>query len=146
MWSVVALLQSDCMILWSSVSLGRIAHSLWFFVDGDSHQVKVTCERPSFGWMWLVVCAFEPLDCKVLWSSISVERIKWYLFLYFFFFFFVVFFVFLLLLVFVLLLRRDSHQRKVAPETTKFWLVVVCFVSYLTRLKASLISNKGKNY
>ena len=145
MWSVVALLQSDCMILWSSISLGRIAHSHWFFVDGDSHQVKVACDRPS----WLSVAS-----CLCLWSN-QIARFFDHQYLWkessdicfcICFFFVFCFFVFLLLLVFVFLLRGDSHQRKVAPETTKFWLVVVCFVSYLTRLKASLISNKGKNY
>ena len=92
--------------------------------------------------MWLVVCAFEPirLQGSLIINICGKNQVI------FVFVFFVCFFVFLLLLVFVFLLRGDSHQRKVAPETTKFWLVVVCFVSYLTRLKASLISNKGKNY
>ena len=124
MWSVVFLVQSDCRILWSSVSLGKIAHCLRFFVDGDSDQVKVVSERSSFGWVWLVVPLVQS-DCKILWWSISVERIEWYFFLYLFFFF-----------------CGDSHQRKVAHETNKFWLLVVCCVSCLIRLTASLIRNK----
>ena len=87
-WSVVFLIQLDYMILWSSVSLGRIAYSLWFFVDGGSHQVRIACERSSFDWMWLVVPLIQS-DCKILRLSISVERIKWYLFLYLLFFLFV---------------------------------------------------------
>ena len=135
MWSVVALLQSDCMILWSSVSLGRIAHSLWFFVDGDIHQVKVTCERPSFGWMWLVVCAFEPIRLQGS-LIINICGKNQVIFVFVFVFCCCCFF-----------LRADSHQKKVAPETTIFWLVVVCCVSYPTRLKVSLIRNKtGKNH
>ena len=141
MWSVVFLVQSDCRILWSSVSLGKIAHWLRFFVDGDSDQVKVACERSSFGRMWLVVPLIQS-DRNILWSSISVERIKWYLLLCLFFAFLLFVFCFALLF-----FCGDSHQRKVAPETTKFWLLVVCCVSYLIRLKASLIRDKtGKNH
>ena len=119
-WSVVFLVQSDYMILWSSISLGRIAYSLWFFVDGGSHQVRIACERSSFDWMWLVVPLIQS-DCRILRLSISVERIKWYCFCICFFFclFFVV--------VVTVVLRGDSHQRKLAPETTKFgwlWYVV----------------------
>ena len=97
--------------------------------------------------MWLVVCAFDPIRLQgSLIINICGKNQVIFVFVFVFVLFFCFSFVFLLLLVFVFLLRGDSHQRKVAPETTKFWLVVVCFVSYLTRLKASLISNKGKNY
>ena len=64
--------------------------------------------------MWPVVPFIES-DCRILWSSISLERIKRS---YFFF------------------------QWKVAPETTNFWLIVTCCVSHPVRLGDSLISNK----
>ena len=63
------------------------------------------------------------------------------IFVFVFVFLFVCFCCFCLLLFF---LRGDSHQRKAAPETTKFCLIVVCCVSYATRLKASLISKNWK--
>ena len=67
------------------LSLAKICHQyLWKesvdlrrgFLHGDNHQRKVACEATSSGWVWPV----EPLiqsDCRILWSSISVERIKW---------------------------------------------------------------------
>ena len=78
--------------------------------------------------MWLVVPLIARfLDYQYLWKESSDIC---FCICFFFCLFFVV-------VVVVVVLRGDSHQRKLAPETTKFWLVVVCCVSYLIRLKAS---------
>ena len=48
--------------------------------------------------------------------------------------------------VILVFLFEDNHQGKAAPETTTFWLGVMCCVRpHLIRLMDSLISNKTGN-
>ena len=64
------------------------------------------------------VAPFIQSDCRILWSSVSVEIIK------------------------CPFLHAESYQRNVTPKTTSFWLLVVCCVSHLIRLRDSLVSHK----
>ena len=78
-----------------------------------SHQGKVTSETTTFGWMWSVKLLVK-LDCRILWSSISLKKIIWYL----------------------SLLYGVSHQGKVAPETIGFgwpWPVMCIWSNWISR-------------
>ena len=47
-------------------------------MHGVSHQGNVTSKTSSFGWVWPGMPLVQT-DCWILWSTISVERISWYL-------------------------------------------------------------------
>ena len=61
--------QSNYRILWSSLSLAGISQSLRF-LHGDNHQGNAACGLP-LGWIPIIRS-----DCRILWLSLSVERIK----------------------------------------------------------------------
>ena len=67
---VVLLVQSDCRILWSSMSLEGI---IWYlcFLCGDNHQGKAGSETTAFGWVWPGV-PFIELGCSIYRSSVSL--------------------------------------------------------------------------
>ena len=84
-WPFVFLVQSDCRILLIISISGRnqqISFCMEIIIKGraflhaDNHKGKVACETTSFGWVWPVVLLIQS-DCRILWSSISLWRIKW---------------------------------------------------------------------
>ena len=45
------LVQSDCRIIWSSISLEGIQYiNIFLFLHGDVHQERITCQDTLFGW------------------------------------------------------------------------------------------------
>ena len=69
MWAAVSLIQSDCRILWSSISQGGINQSLRF-LNGDNTEGKIVSETTTH----IVNSNF-----RIILSSISLKRIKRYL-------------------------------------------------------------------
>ena len=67
-------------------------------LHGDNHQGKVGAKTTTFIWVWPVV-PFVQSDCRIYWSSISLERMKWCLSFFF---------------------DEVSHQAKVVNENTTF--------------------------
>ena len=66
-------------ITWFFVSLSLEKTNHYFiFLHWDNHQEKATSESNSFGWVWSIVLLIQS-DCRICWSSISVEKIRWYL-------------------------------------------------------------------
>ena len=47
-------------------------------MHGNDNQEKVPCETSTFGWMWPTVLLVHS-DCRILWSTIYLEGINWYL-------------------------------------------------------------------
>ena len=62
---------------WSSISLEWISQYR-SFLHGVSHEGKVTSQIINCGWVWPFVPHIQS-DCRILRSSISLERIKLYL-------------------------------------------------------------------
>ena len=83
--------------------------NILLFLHRDSHKRKLVSETTDFGWVWLVVLLVQ-LDCRVLWSTISLQEINWCL----------------------RFLHEDIYQGKVACETTAFaWVRLgVCHIQY----------------
>ena len=70
------------------------------FLHGDNHQEKLASDATTFSWMWLLT---KP-NCRILWSTLSLEKIKLYLSFY---------------------VWSYGHQWKLASETTSLgwvWL------------------------
>ena len=57
--------------------IGKVSINLFDFLYGDN-QGKVASETITFGWLKPAVPLVKS-DCRILWSSIYLERIKWYL-------------------------------------------------------------------
>ena len=71
-------MQSDCMILWLSISWERINWYLSFFMHAFIHQGKLAIETTTFGWVWSVEFVVK-LDCRILPSATSLKITIWYL-------------------------------------------------------------------
>ena len=113
------LVQSDWKFLWSAMSLKRIICFL-IFLCRVSHQEKLVPETTTFVWVWLGEPHIQP-DCSILWSSISLEGIKYVSF-------------FCLDLFITGRYHLGYH----------FWLVLASYVFRPIRLQDSLIRNIWK--
>ena len=58
--------------------LGRESSYIIVFMHAVSHQGKVAFETTTFGCVWSVKLLVK-LDCRILWSTISLKRIIWHL-------------------------------------------------------------------
>ena len=76
-WAGLPLLQLDCSILWSTISLDRINWYVKIYYMGDIHQWNVACETINFAWVRPGVSLVQ-LDSRILWSSVSLKGINWY--------------------------------------------------------------------
>ena len=97
-WPGMRLVQSDCRILWSTITLEGI--NSWYrrFLYEDIHQGKVTCETTTF-WLVRPRCASGVvkiqwfLDHHYLWKE-SVDIFDWpLLFIFLFYFCFLAFLI-----------------------------------------------------
>ena len=116
------LVQSDCRIFWSSISLKGMCIS--DFLHGENCQGQVASET-NF-WLDVARCASCQSDCWVLWSRISLEKIN-ILFFY---------------------TWRWCHQGKVGFETTAFvWMWIgVPHVQSACTILCSAISLEGSKW
>ena len=96
-WPVVPHVQLDIAGFFNHQYLWKESSVILNFQHGVNHQAKVASKNTTFCWARPVV-PLTKSDCKILWSSMSQERVNWYpTFLY-----------------------EDSHQEEVAFETTTF--------------------------
>ena len=58
--------------------LGREWSYILFFMHAVSHQGKVAFETTTFGCVWSDKLLVK-LDCRILWPTISLKRIIWFL-------------------------------------------------------------------
>ena len=117
-----AINQSDCGILWSSISLERINQYLRFFAWRYSREEKVASATMFFDWVQPVVSFVQSND-RILWSSISLERIGILDFLH-----------------------GDNYQGAVTLENTTFgwvWLIVPLVQSSWSILLLACLRNKS---
>ena len=115
MWPFVSLVESDCRILWSSVSLERIKWYLsWFVRSLSPREGRI---RDHNFWLGMAACIFLPV--RFFYHQYTWKKSSGIL----------------------VLMLEVSHQRGITPETITFgwmWLVVPLVESDCTILWSSI--------